>query len=61
MAGSQLEDHQPLPEKEEEIKIIIGEDEISKQFFECLTSTKKRWDQINDGRMAYSFHNDEMA
>jgi two-component system sensor histidine kinase VicK len=58
MAGRQFEDHQPLPEKEEEIKIIIGEGEISKQYFECLTSTKKRWDITSDGRMAYSFHGD---
>lgn len=58
MAGRQLEHRQSLPGKEEEIKIIVGEDEISKQFIECLTNTRKRWDQINDGRMAYSYHND---
>lgn len=58
MAGRQFEDHQPLPEKEEEIKIIVGEAEMAKQFLECLTSTKKRWDTTSDGRMAYSYHND---
>ena len=47
-----------MQEKEEEIKIIVGENEISKQFFECLPSTKRRLDIINDGRMAYSFHCD---
>lgn len=55
MADRQLEDHQRLQEKEE-VKIIVGESEISKQFFECLPRTKKRLDIINDGRMAYSFH-----
>lgn len=55
MADRQLEDQRQLQEKEE-VKIILGESEISKQFFECLPRTKKRLDVINDGRMAYSFH-----
>lgn len=54
----QDKDDQILQEKKEEIKTIVGESEISKQYFECFLSTKKRWDIINDGRMAYSFYED---